>query len=163
MPRRKGFVLIEILLVLSVAGVMAGALCLRLAGGADDTSVVRGEAEELAQWLSNRMTRARLEGTSFKIVALRTAGDKSVRALQLTPYDAGAEDAELYSAEKAVLDIENASQVYTYNCAWHTLTPAVTINLKSRKNPAEVLYSVVVSGQGFVSVKRQNGLAVGGV
>lgn len=163
MSRRKGSVIIEILLVLLIAGVMTGALCLRLAGGAAETRAVREEAEALAQWLSNKITRAQLEGTSFKIVALRTAGDKSVSALRLTRYGAGAENAEFYSARNAVLDIENTSQAYTYNYTWHTLTPAVTINLKSRNNTSEILYMVTVSGQGFISVRQKSGLATGGV
>lgn len=67
MTRRKGFLLVETLIVMMIFGVMAGTLCVRLGAGGDDARVVRAEAEALADWLSGKMTMALLRGLALSL------------------------------------------------------------------------------------------------
>lgn len=71
--------------------------------------------------------------------------------------------AEYYRAGEAVLEIVSGTlPSYVYDSGWHTLTPAVTINLKSKRYPSKVLYTVTVSGQGYVSVRSYRGMSLEG-
>lgn len=157
MTRRRGFSLVEVLIVLMVFSVMTGALCVRLAVGDDSVPVVRAEAESLAEWLTSKMTRARAEGNGFMLEAHRSWGESDIARLKLTRRGAPVGDAEYYVPKGATIDIARISSTYTYDSDWHTLTPAVSINLRSKRRPAAILYIVTVSGQGYVSVKPQGG------
>lgn len=154
--RHRGFVLAEIVIVLAIIGLMAGAIGLGVAGRRDDSSEVRAEAESLAQWLTHKMTRARAEGVGFKIIASLNSGSGSYEIL-VARSAAKPGKAEIYRARGAKLAIYNNRPVYIYNKDWHTLTPAMTVYVKSRTRPGEVIYAVTVSGYGFISVSRQTG------
>lgn len=165
MTRRRGFSLVETLIVVMVFGVMAGALCVRLAGG-DDAAAVRAEAETLAEWLSDKMTLARAEGVGFKLEAPRLGQGMEIKHIKLTRNDSwgDASAAEYYRAGGAVLEIATNTSFpsYVYDSGWHTLSPAVTIGLKSKRPSSKVLYTVTVSGQGFVSVRAYRGMPLEG-
>lgn len=161
MARRKGFSLVETLVVMMIFGVMAGSLCVRLSGGADDAPAVRAEAEALAEWLSGKMTLARLEGMGFKLEAPHSGKGMEIKHIKLTRSGSwsDAQAAEYYRAERAVLEIVSGTlPSYVYDSGWHTLTPAVTINLKSKRSQSKVLYTVTVSGQGYVSVRASRAM-----
>lgn len=151
MRRSSGFVLTEILLVLLIVSVMAGALYLRPAAGGE-TRAVRDEADSLATWLSDRMTRARLEGVGFKLYLSRSAASETV---EITLARGDAENGgrhEVYRAgSKVILKARNLRE-HIYDSAWHTLSPAMTITVASRAGTGELGCRVTVSGQGFVSV-----------
>lgn len=165
MARRRGFSLAETLVVMTIFGVMAGTLCLRLSGAPEDAPAVRAEAEALAEWLSGKMTLARLEGMGFRLEAPHSGNGMEIKHIKLTRNgswgDAAA--AEYYRAEGAVLEIVSGTlPSYVYDSGWHTLAPAVTINLKSKRSPSKVLYTVTVSGQGYVSVRVPRGVPAEG-
>lgn len=143
-----------------IFGVVAGTLCLRAPGGGDDAPAVRAEAEALADWLSGKMTLARLEGLGFKLEAPHSGQGMEIKHIKLMRNGSwsDASAAEYYRAEGAVLEIASGTlPTYVYDSGWHTLTPAVTINLKSKRPPSKILYTVTVSGQGYVSVRTYRG------
>lgn len=165
MARRGGFSLAETLVVMAVFGVMAGTLCLRPPVANEDAAAVRAEAEALAEWLSGKMTRARLEGRGFRLEAPHSGDGMEIKHIKLTRNGSGgdAAAAEYYRAEGAVLEIFSGTlPSYVYDSGWHTLAPAVTINLKSKRSPSKVLYTVTVSGQGYVAVRTPRGMPAEG-
>lgn len=122
------------------------------AGSKSELSSVRQEADSLVHWLSNRMTRARLEGVGFKISASVVDGSGNIE-LMLTRFDLRkGETPEKYRAQSAVIEKQNNLQKHTYDSTWHTLTPAMTLIVKSSKKTVDAVYFVTVSGYGFVSV-----------
>lgn len=142
---------------------MAGMLCVRLAGSGDDTAAVRADAEALAEWLSVRMTRARFEGTGFTLEARERFGANRIEHFKLDRIGStGKEDSEYYIPKASTMEIQKNSFLYIYDSAYHTLTPAVLINFRSSKNQGVILYKVTVSGQGYVSVKPHDGRTSGG-
>lgn len=154
MRRRRGFTLVEILIVLLILSLMAGVVGLSAVCKSEPSSV-RQEAESLAHWLSNRMTRARLEGVGFRISASVVGGSGNIE-LMLTRADLRkGESPEKYRAQSAVIEKQNNLQEHTYDSTWHTLTPAMTLTVKSSKKSENVVYFVTVSGYGFVSVTPQ--------
>lgn len=157
MARRKGFSLVEVLVVLMVFGMTTGILCARLATGGDDTPAVRAEAEALAEWLTYMMTRARFEGRGFAIEAHRSWGEKNITRLALKNNGSSGGGAEYYAPKEATMDIAYISPSYIYDSDQHTLTPAVSINFRSKKFPEKILYTVTVSGQGYISVRPRGG------
>lgn len=152
MRRSRGFVLTEILLVLLIVCVMAGALCLRPAVGGE-TRAVKEEADSLAMWLSDRMTRARLEGVGFKLYLSKSAAASETVEIMLARGDAekGGKH-EVYRAGRTVTLKARNLREHVYDSVWHTLTPAMTIYVGPRQRTDEANCAVTVSGQGFVSV-----------
>lgn len=149
--RRRGFTLVETLIVLMILGVMTGAVGLST-GGRSEQYMVRQEAESLAHWLSNRMTRARLEGVGFQLIASVVSDAKNLELMLLRADQRKGEVPEKYRAQSAIIEKAINLQRHTYNSTWHTLTPAMTLTVRSRKKHGDIVYLVTVSGYGLVSV-----------
>lgn len=144
-----------------IFGAMAGALFVRPYGGGNDAQAVRAEAEALAEWLSGKMTLARFEGVGFRLEAPHSGQGMEIKHIKLVRNDSlsNAAAAEYYRAEGAVLEISSGGALpsYAYDSSWHTLAPAVTINLKPKRPQSKALYTVTVSGQGYVAVRAYRG------
>lgn len=150
MQRSRGFVLAEILPVLLIVCVMAGALCLRPSVGSK-ARAVRDEADSLAMWLSDRMTRARLEGVGFKLYLSNSAEAETVEIMLARGDAEKGGKHEVYRAGRMVTLKARNLREHIYDSVWHTLTPAMTITVSSRGRTGEPDCDVIVSGQGFVS------------
>lgn len=151
MRRSRGFVLTEILLVMLIVCVMAGALYLRPAVGGE-ARAVKDEADSLAMWLSDRMTRARLEGVGFKLYLSKNAASGTVEIMLARGDAENGWKHEVYRAGRAVVLKARNLREHIYDCVWHTLTPAMTISVCPRERTGGADCYVTVSGQGFVSV-----------
>lgn len=141
----------EILLVMLIVCVMAGALYLRPAVGGE-ARAVKDEADSLAIWLSDRMTRARLEGVGFKLYLSKNAASGTVEIMLARGDAENSGKHEVYRAGRAVTLKAHNLQEHIYDCVWHTLTPAMTISVCPSERTGEADRHVTVSGQGFVSV-----------
>lgn len=124
--------------------------------GGEDACSARREAESLALWLSNKMTRAQLEGTGFKIIASKH-GSKTMDLTLVRDRAVGDAGPETYRPKRALLENGNGKSVFVYDEAWHTLTPAMTLLVRPPDGTRRGSCAVTVSGLGFVVVSPLSG------
>ncbi|MDO9544549.1 MAG: type II secretion system protein, partial [Synergistaceae bacterium] len=67
MRNRRGFSLIELLVVMLIIGVIAASSSFMFSDVKDGNKLIREEADNFALWLTDRMSRAQFEECSFKL------------------------------------------------------------------------------------------------
>lgn len=145
---RRGFSLVETVAAVAVLAILAGCVCFAAVGLKANP---QREAEELASWLTERITRAQTEGSSFSLECTRRTGGQGL-SLSLVWLDGRARGKkESYANEKVNMFDMAGIRTRTFDGTWQTLTPALTICVEQSAGSRERVY-VRVSGEGQVNV-----------
>ncbi len=126
-----GFTLVEILVVAGICGSLAGAVGLALGEGLpwkDPEAMAVRHAEAIQRWLDTALEKAILEQEGF---TLKLPASPSTRLVLTRRTDSGVDEAEIYETRgecRLVVKKGNSTTV-TYNPAYHTISPAFTLNV----------------------------------
>lgn len=118
----------------------------------DESKIVNQEAAELAIWLSERMTEAKLGESDFKIY-ISEWSPQNVQLTLLWRTGANATKTVSYKTDKAYIRNETSAYEFVYDSKWQTLSPAVTFSVRSLSDPSKYKKQVTVSGTGYVNEK----------
>jgi prepilin-type N-terminal cleavage/methylation domain-containing protein len=150
MRGRRAFSLAELLVVLAVIAALAG--CAAFVAVNLTTNLDR-EAEDLAAWLTERLTRAQTEGSSFTLLISRKAADNNMSMTLIWLTGRGKGERESYENDRVFMYDQARIMSRTYNGAWQTLTPALTVCVEPLSRRGAKLY-VKVSGEGRINVSK---------
>ncbi len=139
-----------------IFGVITAISCLTFTDCENKDKTVRQQADELAMWLTEKMTRAQLEECRFKL-SMSQHSTKNI-SLRLT-WQGGAEDGqtETYKTSKVrIFPVTGGLSISRiFDGEWSSLSPALTLDVKPQPpGNAKTLY-VIVSGAGCVSVRER--------
>lgn len=145
--KRRAFSFAEVITAVAVLAVLVGCAAIAVAGM---TARIDGEAEELANWLTEHITRAQAEESSFLLdISQRTGSGAYMAITWLDGRSKGERDA--YANDRVFMYDRAAVRFRTYDGGWQTLTPALTVCVMRTPQAREKLY-VKVSGEGQVNV-----------
>ena len=150
MRGRRAFSLAELLVVMAVIAALAG--CAAFVA-VNMTANLGREAEDLASWLTEHITRAQTEGSSFTLLISRKASDNNMSMTLVWLNGRGKGEHESYENGRVFMYDRAKILSRTYNGAWQTLTPALTVCVEQLSRRGEKLY-VKVSGEGQVNVSK---------
>jgi len=157
--RGGGFSLVELIVVMLVLAILSGGIAVSSMKEDDCDRIVAREAEDLALWLSDRMSRAQAEECPFRLYVLGHGGS-AVNADLTIIWLGGTlvNKSETYRSSRVNIWPESQVNQFVYDGAWQSLTPALTVSVKpiSPLSEAKRLY-VIVSGTGYtrISTKAQ--------
>lgn len=115
--------------------------------------VVAAEADELAMWLSDKMSEARLEDAVLKILVSKDPSGNAV--LLMTWLSNPSRQSEKYTSSSVVIRNEEASSYsFTYDGRWQTMTLAMMFSVRPLPGRKAAMRIVTVSGAGYVRVRK---------
>lgn len=138
-----------------IISVIAGSSCFIFSDAKNGDKLIREEADNFAQWLTDSMSRAQIEECNFKLsMSQQSTKNTSFRLL----WQGGSQHGktELYGSSRARIFPENGdlSKSRTFDGEWSSLSPALTVDVRPEPpNEGKILY-VVVSAAGCVTVKN---------
>ncbi|MGI6442937.1 MAG: type II secretion system protein [Synergistaceae bacterium] len=147
-----GFSLVEMIAVLTIILSLFAMVSLTFNQSHDESKIVKQESAELATWLSERMTEAKLEEGNFKIYLSEWCPYNSQLTL-LWQTGPSATKSVSYKTDKAYIRNETQAYEFVYDSKWQTLSPAVTFSIRSLSDPSKYKRQVTVSGTGYVNEK----------
>ena len=128
--KRKGFSLVEVLVVLVMIGMIAGSVCMIGIGvtgrfsPAPTGQSLKLEAEYARLWVEQIFWRALLERRFFKLISV---ADYPAAKLKVRWDDDLSE--EEFKSNKIAFIAEGTEYTFNYTPMWHTLTPGVTLRV----------------------------------
>jgi len=139
---------------MAIMALMAGSVSFIFADTNNGDKEIREEADNLALWFMDRMSRAQVEECDFKL-SMSQKGSKNV-SFRLT-WQGGTQHGktEVYDSSRVRMfpQTGDLSGSRIFDGEWSSLTPALTVDVKPLPpHDGKPLY-VVVSGAGYVTVK----------
>lgn len=146
--RHRAVTIVEAAIVMCVLSVLAGTVMV--------TSMPRGcsvrdfhrEVDGTAVWLSERVTLARLEESTFVFYFSEYGGARSMNIRWRNGSKRGTTETIDFS-HSSPMPLSSASY-HVFAGTWHTFTPAVTIIFKPQKGCGAEARYILVSGTGYI-------------
>lgn len=150
-PLYRGVTLVELIVALTILMTLSLSALSPCQNMTVIGRVLQEEADTLAMWFSGIMTMANREGRSVKIYLSQTpSGDMEIRAV------AAGEDVAaklVYRSSRVFIRNESPSvTTLSYDGVWQTLTPALTLSVRSKTNRAKKVL-LTVSVYGLITIK----------
>lgn len=150
--RRRGLSLTELMAVAAILAVLVSSsavLYYEKYGG----NILARESEDLTLWFYSVISRANNEGVIFKLyTAQRENGEYELRAVYAGESYSSAEN--IYTSSSANIRNEGGSSIMTYDGMWQTLSPALTLSIRSKEVNGGKLF-LTISVYGLVTVKEK--------
>lgn len=152
--KRKGFSLIELLIVMLILGATAGGLSFIFSDADDGDKLVREEADNFALWLTDSMARAETEECGFKLsMSQQSIKNASFRITWQGGSQHGATKTYQSSRVRIFPVTGDLSKARVFNGEWSSMTPALTLDVKPQPSCKGKALYVVVSGAGYVTIR----------
>ena len=151
-PLYRGVTLVELIVALTILMTLFSICLISVSKYDSDSRVLQEEADTLAMWFSGIMTMANREGRSVKIYLSQTpSGDMEIRAVAAGEDVASAK--LVYRSSRVFIRNESPSvTTLSYDGVWQTLTPALTLSVRSKTNRAKKII-MTVSVYGLITIK----------
>lgn len=148
----RGTIFVELLVVIAIFSIISGSLLFSIKYPSISRLKevgARREAERLALWLESRIVRAHFLQEDFSIRILPEHIPIDIvrvkwKSIKLEKYEAHG-DAWFY--------VSGRSTLYRYNPYWHTLSPALVLNVLSAPYGGKAICRIVISPHCRVSIK----------
>lgn len=153
--KKKGFSLTELTAALAVFGIILSVVLLSVPFGSSEREKVSRSAQRTAVWLKRRVSAASREGATF-IISMNDRPGMSDHNTEITLiWYGGARDTEResYTEDETVLQSLSLKEEHRFDGRWHTMAPAVSFMVKSKKDP-DIRLFVTVSGTGYIDIKQ---------
>lgn len=150
--RRAAFSLTELLVVISILILLVSFSSVAYYEKSDKDLLAR-ESEDMVLWFYSVMTLANDEGSSFKLyVTQRESGEYELRAV----YDGESYRSakNIYTSSRVNIRNEGGSGIMTYNGKWQTMSPGLSLSIRSKKTGGGRLF-LTVSVYGLVEIKHK--------
>lgn len=157
MSRHRAFTLIELLISITIIGIVSGAAMIAFGRFGSYTTAKR-EAERAVRWLYFVMERAENDGRSFSIYI----DDDSITVLMKprgNMQSAGGNKPELLRISDgfSFMSLGGGSARTVYSAQWGTFTPAMTIRVsrtdeRIRSQEGDRRQYIILSGQGRIRI-----------
>ena len=137
-----------------IIGVIAASSSFMFSDVKDGNKLIREEADNFALWLTDRMSRAQFEESSFKLsMSEEGTRNTSFRLLWQDGTQHGKIETYFTSRVRIFPQTGDLSKPRIFDGEWSSLTPALTVDVKLEPpNEGKTLY-VVVSGAGCVTIR----------